>query len=232
MGTERNVSRLVRENAASFILELLINFVAPFVIYSATQAKLGDVRALLWSTAPPVVWSIVEFARKRRIDALSLLVIGGIVLSLLAFFGGGSARVLQLRENLVGGLVALVFLGSAAIGKPLVYQLARAGAMRKSRAEAEELEKLRDNVFFRRSMTVMTLVWGFGLLAQTALACVLVFALSIRDYLLVSPIVGYSAYGALGLWDRMVLATSAPHRRRTQSGSGGGACFNLVESAA
>ncbi len=200
MGTERNVSRFVRENAAGFVLELFINFVAPFVIYNATQAKLGDVRALLWSSAPPVLWSIVEFVRKRRIDALSILVIAGIVLSLLAFFGGGSARVLQLRENLIGGLIALVFLISAAIGKPLVYQLARAAQLRKSPADAEAFEKLRDNVFFRRSMTVMTLVWGFGLLAQTALACVLVFALSIREYLLVSPIVGYGAYGALTLW--------------------------------
>jgi hypothetical protein len=49
-------------------------------------------------------------------------------------------------------------------------------------------------------MMVMTLVWGFGLLAQTALACVLVFTMSIQAYLLVSPIVGYGALGALALW--------------------------------
>ena len=46
----------------------------------------------------------------------------------------------------------------------------------------------------------MTLVWGFGLLAQTALACLLVFALPIADYLIVSPILGYGTMGALGLW--------------------------------
>jgi hypothetical protein len=107
---------------------------------------------------------------------------------------------LQLRENLVTGLIGLTFLGSAAIGRPLIYQLARAGKLRESPAEAERFEALRDKQHFRRGMTVMTLVWGFGLLAQTAVACLLVFSLSIPRYLIVSPIVGYSMMGCLALW--------------------------------
>jgi hypothetical protein len=127
-------------------------------------------------------------------------VLAGIVLSLLAFLGGGSVRFLQLRENLVTGLIGLIFLGSAAIGRPLIYQLARAGKLRESSAEAARFESLRDNPRFRRHMTIMTLVWGFGLLAQTGVACLLVFSLSIRHYLVVSPIVGYGMMGGLALW--------------------------------
>jgi hypothetical protein len=107
---------------------------------------------------------------------------------------------LQLRENLVTGAIGLVFLGSAAIGKPIIYQLAVAGAARQSSAAADELRNLKDNVNFRRTMTFMTLVWGFGLLAATAIACVLVFTLSIKTYLLVSPFVGYGIMGLLALW--------------------------------
>jgi len=88
----------------------------------------------------------------------------------------------------------------AAIGKPLIYQLARATIRRRSAAEAASFEALRDNIHFRRTMTLMTLVWGFGLLTQTALACLLVFTLTIHDYLLVSPVVGYGLVGALSLW--------------------------------
>jgi hypothetical protein len=83
------------------------------------------VRALLASSAPPIAWSLVEFARHRRVDALSVLVAAGIVLSLLAMIGGGGPKFLQLRENLVTGIIGLVFLGSA-----LIYQLARAGMRR------------------------------------------------------------------------------------------------------
>ena len=53
---------------------------------------------------------------------------------------------------------------------------------------------------FRRGMTIMTVIWGFGLLAQTIVACVLVFRISIRHYLIVSPIIGYGTMGILALW--------------------------------
>jgi hypothetical protein len=191
---------LDRKTLGSIVIELLVNFLLPYVIYVKAEAGIGQVHALLAASLPPIVWSLIEFARKRRVDAVSILVLAGIVLSLLAFFGGGSARLLQLRENLVTGLIGLAFLGSAAIGHPLIYQLARAGKLRKSQAEAEQFEALRDKQHFRRGMTIMTLAWGFGLLAQTIVACMLVFRISIRHYLVLSPIIGYGTMGGLALW--------------------------------
>ncbi len=114
------------------------------------------------ASAPPILWAIVEFIRERKVDAISILVLGGIALSLLAFAGGGGVKVLQLRENLVAGLVGLVFLGSAAIGRPLIYQLARAGVRRRSADRGAAFEALRSDIRFRNAMTVATLVWGTG----------------------------------------------------------------------
>ena len=190
----------VRRFAGPAAVELAVNLVLPYVIYVAAKPRLGDVDALLCSMLPPLAWSVIEFARKRRIDALSLFILAGIALSLLAFVGGGSVRFLQLRENLVTGAFGLAFLISAAIGRPLIYELARANMRRSSEAKAASFEKLNDNVYVRRSMMRMTLVWGFGLIAQTAIACALVFTMSIGAYLLVSPIVGYAGIGALALW--------------------------------
>ena len=66
---------------------------------------------------------------------------------------------------------------------------------RKSEDEAQEFEALQVHAGFRRTMTVMTLVWGFGLLADVAVSVVLVFELSIREYLIVNPILGYGTMG-------------------------------------
>jgi hypothetical protein len=192
---------LTRKAIGSIVIELCVNVVLPYLVYVLLEARIGQVHALLAATLPPILWSVIEFARKRRIDAVSMMVLAGIVLSLLAFFGGGSARFLQLRENLVTGLIGLAFLGSAAIGHPLIYQLARAGELRKSPADANRFEALREKPRFRRAMTVMTLVWGFGLIGQTIVACVLVFRISIRHYLIVSPILGYGTMGGLALWN-------------------------------
>jgi hypothetical protein len=200
IGLIPRIATYLHTNGAHILVEALVNFILPFVIYSYAQAPLGDVRALLASSAPPIAWSLIEFARHRRVDALSVLVVAGIVLSLLAMIGGGGAKFLQLRENLVTGIIGLVFLGSALIGKPLIYQLARASMRRKSEGEAQEFEALQVHAGFRRTMTVMTLVWGLGLLANVAVCAVLVFALSIRAYLIVSPIIGYGTMGALTLW--------------------------------
>src|SRR5436305_6400833 len=149
----------VRNNGGHILVEALVNFVLPFAIYNYAEAPLGDVRALLASSAPPILWSLVEFARHRRLDALSVLVVSGIALSLLAMLGGGGARFLQLREKLVTGAIGLVFVGSALIGKPLMYELARATMRRKSEAEAKGIESLQADAGFRRAMIIMTLVW-------------------------------------------------------------------------
>ncbi|WP_305793635.1 VC0807 family protein [Caulobacter sp. S45] len=181
--------------------EALVNFVLPVVIFDWAKPTYGEVGGLLASSAPPLLWSLVEFVRRRRVDALSMLVLAGIMLSLLAFLGGGGVRFLQLREKLVTALIGLVFLGSVAIGRPLIYQLARAGLARKSAAELAEFEALRGGRFFERTMTLMTLVWGFGLLGEAAIAAILVFVLPIRTYLMVGPVLGYAAMGGLSLWN-------------------------------
>jgi len=199
-GLPARIAAYLRANGAYLLLEVTINIVLPLVIYNYAEAPLGQVRALLASSAPPILWSLIEFARHRRVDAVSVMAIAGIALSLLAMLGGGGVQFLQLREKLVTGVIGLAFLGSALIGKPLIYQLARASMRRRSEDEAQEFEALQVHAGFRRTMMVMTLVWGFGLIADFALGAVLVFTLSIREYLIVNPILGYSTMGALALW--------------------------------
>jgi hypothetical protein len=190
----------LRQRGLSVATEAMVNFILPIIIFDLAKPHLGDVRALIASSGPPIVWSLGLLAVKRRLDALSMLVLAGIALSLLAVLGGGSVRFLQLREKLVTVAIGVVFLTSAAIRKPLIYYLARATVMRRSASEAEAFVALRDNPHFRRVMTVMTLVWGCGLLAEAAVSTALVFQLSVHDYLVFSPMLGYGTMGALSLW--------------------------------
>ena len=190
----------VRRRGGGFALQVLVNAVLPLIIYDTQQKALGDVKALIASSIPPILWSIVEFARHRRVDAISIIALAGIALSFIAFIGTGGAKFLQLRETLAGGVIGVAFVVSVIVRRPLIYYLARASMMRTDVERANELAGLRDNPFFKRTMTVMTLVWGVGLLAHTALNCTLVFLLSIPTYLAVAPIDGYAVAGTLSLW--------------------------------
>jgi hypothetical protein len=190
----------IRRNGPGFGREMLVNAVLPLVIYSLTDKRLGDVDALIASSVPPIAWSIVQFVRSRRLDAFSLLIVTGIAFSLLALLGGGGARFLQLRESLVTGVIGVIFLVSAAIGRPLVYHLARASMMRNSPSEAESFEAMRESALFKHTMMVMTIVWGLGLVARTAAAGVLVFSVPIPTYLALHSVLGYASTGALTGW--------------------------------
>jgi hypothetical protein len=181
-------------------VEVAVNIALPFAIYALGKARWGDAGALMISSGPPIAWSIFEFARKRKVDAVSMLVLAGILLSLLAFLGGGGIKALQLREKLVTGLVGLIFLGSAAIGRPLIYYLSRATIVRTSAVKAQAFASLRDNAEFRGAMLTMTLAWGAALVAECAASLALTYLLSVRAFLVVGPVVGYGALGLMTLW--------------------------------
>lgn len=195
----------LRANGAKTALEVAVNFALPFAIYSLTRGALGDVRALMAASAPPLLWSLVEFIRIRKVDAIAILVLTGIALSLLAFAGGGGVKFLQLRENLVTGLVGLIFLGSVLIGRPLIHQLARAGLRRLAPEKAAAFDALRDDPAMRRVMTMATMAWAIGLLGASAVNCVLVFQLSIKQFLLVSGPISYATIGLLSVWTSVYL---------------------------
>lgn len=204
-------TRSLRGHAAGLAVALSVNVVLPLLTFDYAAPRSGDTVALLASSVPPLLWSTLEFVYRRRVDALSLLIVAGLALSVLATTGGGSARFLQLREHLVTAVIGLVFLGSAAVGRPLVYQLARAGLLRTSPEQVTAFEAKRDTPRFRRIMTIMTLVWGIGLFASAALACVLVFALSTRDNVIVSPFLSYGVVSALALWTAWYRRHSRAH---------------------
>lgn len=205
------VIRFLRTNGRHVLIEALVNFILPYAIYAYAEAPLGQVWALLLSSAPPVLWSLIEFARNRRLDAISVFVLSGIALSLLAMFGGGGVRMLQLREKLVTAVIGLALVGSVLIGKPLIFELARATLHRRSPDEAEVFERLQAYAGFRRTMLVMTLVWGLGLVADAALSAVMVFTLSVRANLIAGPALGYATMGLLGFWSYLY-GQNAKHR--------------------
>ena len=177
--------------------EMAVNLLGPWLIYSWTQPSLGRVHALMASAIPPIIWSAIQLIRKRRMDALSVVVLGGIALSLLAFFGGGGYRMLQLREHLVPAVMAFAFLGSAAMKRPLLVVLARSAAKRLPPEKAAKAERELKNAHKVRLVAHLNLGLGFILLLQVVIAVILIFILPVKEFLIVSPIVNYAVVGLL-----------------------------------
>ncbi|MFM0394058.1 VC0807 family protein [Paraburkholderia phytofirmans] len=184
-----------------FVLELAVNFLLPWLAYRLALPHLGETGALIASAVPPIVWSLIELVRFRRVDALSVMVVAGIVLSVAAMALGGSPRMLLLRESLVSGAIGVVFLLSLPMRRPLIFYLARATVAREMEGGAARFEALwQERPALVSAMRLMTLVWGVGLTGETALRAWMALTWPIERFLVVSPFIGYGIYGGLTLW--------------------------------
>jgi len=196
MASRRNTARL-KYLSLNLVLELAVNILAPWAVYSWLAPHYGDTTALIGSALPPLLWSLIELIRVRRLDAVSMVVLAGILLTVAATAFGGSPKLLQLRENAVTGLVGLVFLASLLMRRPLIYHLAAATFARQGAGSSDKLAAFvatpRGESFFRH----LTILWGAGLIVQTAVMIWLVYVWPIGRYLLLSPFIGYGILGLL-----------------------------------
>jgi hypothetical protein len=184
----------------SLVLEVLVNFVLPWLCYRFAKRSLGESSALLLSTAPPIVWSICNLLRFRRLDVVSILVIFGILLSLLAMALGGSPRILLLRESLITGFVGVALLASMLFPRPLMFYLAQSTAAQHSPEEGDRFGLLWEKPGFVRCIYLLTWIWGIALILETIIRATLAWTIPAERFLLVSPIIGYSLYFSLIGW--------------------------------
>jgi hypothetical protein len=183
------------------IVELAVNLLLPWLAYRLALPHWGELGALYASAVPPIVWSLFEFARTRRVDALSVLILLGIVLSIVMMALGGSPKLLLLRESLVSGAIGVAFLLSLAMKRPLTFYLARATVARESDGGAERFEALwNERPGLRKSIWLMTLVWGLGLTGENVLRSWLAWHWPDERYLIVSPFISYAIFGGLTVW--------------------------------
>ncbi|PTB22857.1 hypothetical protein C9I57_01700 [Trinickia symbiotica] len=205
--------------AAGLALELAVNLLLPWLMYRLALPYVGRTGALYASAVPPLVWSLAGFARSRRVDALSVLVLVGIALSIAMMALGGSPRILLVRESLVSGVIGVVFLLSLLLDRPLTFYLARATVARENGSGAARFETLWcERPPLRASIRLMTLVWGAGLTAEALLRCWLAWQWPVERCLVVLPFVSYSIYGGLMLWT-FWFRGRLRERERSSSGS-------------
>ena len=153
--------------------------------------------------------------RFRVLDALSILVLAGIALSLLAVALGGSPRMLMVRDNLFSVPIGLIFLISAATRRPIIYYLASAVFARNAPDRRAAFESNWQRPAVLRTLRIMSCIWGLGLIAQGSLLAWMALTWPIGQFLILSPIIGYGTIAALALWT--YLYQQAVRRRSEQT---------------
>ncbi len=182
------------------IVSVLISGLAPVLSYFLLRPHVeSDVAALAIAWFIPVVWTLISSLWRRRLNVLGMLGVAayGIALGFSIFSSAGTLP-LKLHHAVVGGLIGLVFLGSVAIGKPILLIIARRVANNSSQQAA--INRRLDSSSVRQSMTRLTQYIGVVALVDAALQAVLALSLSTSSFLIATTVVHFAVVaGAVAL---------------------------------
>jgi hypothetical protein len=185
-----------------YLAALLVNVALPWLAYRLAFPHWGHTGALAASALPLIAWMSWDLLRYRHFDALSAIVLVGIVLSLIAVALGGDRLIGAVEEPMVSGMVGASFLASLALRRPLVFYLARSTMSREDHRSADSFEKhWRERPVLAAYIRLMTLVWGLGMTAENILRSLIVWHWPNDPHAaLASEALRYGVYAGLTAW--------------------------------
>ena len=148
------------QSLRAILTDIVLNVVLPYAAYAALRhAGQTEARALILSALLPAGVAVVSIVQRRRLNALSLLVVGATALSLAATALSGSAWFALVRPSFITGAIALLFAASLLAGRPALFYLARDTTC-PTADEARAFEANWQYASFRTAMRRLTLVWA------------------------------------------------------------------------
>lgn len=179
---------------------ILLTVAAPLLAYEIlTALGLSELTALAAGSLFPLVGLLIGAVRSRRLEWFALASLAGIAIGLTGGFLLHSAQFLLVKDSIITGGIGLVFLASLATSRPLIYIFARQMAADPAARDRFEQRWTRQPQL-RASITVMTGVWGVGLLAEAGLRVGLSFLLTPATLLAISPLLAAAVFAPLAIW--------------------------------
>ncbi|CAM4063057.1 hypothetical protein GCM10009799_40980 [Nocardiopsis rhodophaea] len=173
----------------------------PVATFYAARLLGFDAFIALAAGAVAAVLRLLTIAvRQRRLDGFSVLMAAVFVVALVLGLITADARMMLVRDSLVTATVGAGFLGSCAVGRPLVYTFARRMNADDPRRLAAWDARWPSDPGFRSAFVRLTLVWGSGLIAEAVLRLPLVFALPVDVMAGLSTAITVITIALLSVW--------------------------------
>lgn len=197
------------------ISSLIWDIGAPIIVYYPLRL-LGASEVLALAAATAVALGRIAFValRDRRFDGFAALLAVMFGIGLALTLATGDPRVILAKDSVITGVLGAAFLGSCAVGRPLMYALTRRMLPPERQAEADR--RLETDPVYRSRLVTLSVVWGAILLAEAAVRVVLLYVLPVDVMFGLSHVLQFAAIGLAVLWS-MVYGRRA---RRAAAGAG------------
>jgi hypothetical protein len=180
---------------------LIVNVALPLItVQVLLRTNTPAVTALAIAAIFPFVDAVVGLVRKRRFDPIAVLSLIAIVVGIGTSGITGNAGFAVAKESLFTIVFGLIFLGSLAAPRPMIFQLGRQYATGGDPAAAAAWDARWALPGFRRTIRLMTAVGGCGFLLEAALRVVVAFTLPVTTSTIVSPVLGIAVLAVLIVW--------------------------------
>jgi hypothetical protein len=189
-----------------YLSALIVNVALPWLAYRLAFPHWGQAGALAASALPLIIWMTVDLLRYRHFDALSALVLAGVLPSLATRLIFNDARMQLIEDPMVSGFIGIVFLASLTLRKPMVFYMARSTMAREDHRSAELFERhWRERPTLAAYIRLMTLVWGVGMIGENIVrsAIVLQWPNDSRSAI-ASTVLRYAVYAVLTAWTFLI----------------------------
>jgi hypothetical protein len=136
------------------------------VYYSLRAAGTSTVVALVISGLLPAIGIGLNVRRHRRVDAVGVVVLSGILLGTVVGLASGSARLVLLDGTVPTAVLGIACYGSFLTSRPLMFRMALQFVGPGS-AQGQDFVRMWQYREFRHIFAVITVVWGTAFLAET-----------------------------------------------------------------
>jgi len=182
----QTVSAGFRGRMKGLLPSIVIGAVFPAVIYMLISPHMSTLGALAVSAIPAAIFTIYTWTRTRSPDLISLVSLFTMVVSMLVAALVHNPRLLLLKDSYLTGTFGLICLGSLLFGKPVGY-FVYLWAFAVTPEQRTRMDAGWQIPYSRHARRLVTTVWGLAFVAETILDAILVYHLSITQFIAIHP---------------------------------------------
>jgi hypothetical protein len=203
--TRRPAAARDRSRLQSLAMIAAFDIAGPLIAYWLLRSNgLSAVTSLVLSGVFPAVGVAINFIKDRRLDAIGVLVLAGIVVGTVLGLLSGNPRLVLVEGSVPTAVFGVLCLGSLSSSSPLMYRFASefvgVDSPRGREFQALSQDTGRVGQGFRHVFRVMTIVWGVAFLAEAAARIVIVELTSTGTAFAISKVMPYVVAGVLSAW--------------------------------
>jgi hypothetical protein len=194
---------LATPNLRAMLPDLVIDAALPAIAYQVlSRHGVADVPALTAGAIFPAANIIRKFIATRSLDLVGAIVLVFIVIGVVSSLISGNVMFVLIKESFITGTVGLLFLSSLLWRRPIIFYFARQFAAGDDPERLAWWNGLWERARFRRTMRIMTTVWGVGYVLEAGIRVVFALILTPGTVVILSPIMGIGTTIILILWTR------------------------------